>query len=324
MSIEEILNDKSIELVLNITDPINHNLVSTQVLKAGKHLYSEKPIDLSIEAARSLVQLADKQGVLFGCAPDTFMGEAIQSARFYIESGLIGDVTSVYATLNRDAGILAEQFPFTAGPGGGIGLDVGVYYTTAMLSILGPVKQVAGFVKTRKPERVHFFPNRDNFGEKFTLEGENLVVGSFEFQSGVYGCVTFNSCSIQNEKPQIVMYGTEGILYMPDPNQFGGEVKVILKGQTEPVTLHPTHSFSANSRGIGPAELAWAIRKGIKPRTSKEMAFHGLELLLGLYKSCETKSFYEMTSTFQIPAPIPRGYLGEKYVRSTPESGIAI
>jgi predicted dehydrogenase len=323
MVIEEILDDKSIELVLNITDPVNHHLVSSQALKAGKHLYSEKPIDLSIEAARELVQLADKQGVLYGNAPDTFMGQAIQTARYYLDTGIIGDITSVTAVLNRDAGFLAERYPFTALPGGGIGLDVGVYYVTAMISILGPVKQVSGFVTTRNPERTHYFPNKADFGEKFRLQAETLVVGSFQFESGTFGSLMFNSCSIQNEKPQIVMYGTEGIMYMPDPNRFGGEVKVILKGHTEPVTLQPTHAFGENNRGIGPAELAWALRKGRKPRTSKEMAVHGLELLLGLYKSCETKQFYEMTSTFQRPAPIPRGYLGENY-GSPPESGLAV
>jgi predicted dehydrogenase len=323
MSIEDILGDKSIELVLNITDPVNHHLVSTQALNAGKHLYSEKPIDLSIEAARELVQLADKKGVLYGNAPDTFMGQAIQTARFYLDSGLIGDITSVTAVLNRDAGLLAERFPFTALPGGGIGLDVGVYYVTAMLSILGPVTQVAGFVQTRNAERTHYFPNKEDFGEKFTLQAENLVVGSFRFASGVFGSLMFNSCSIGNEKPQIVVYGTDGILYMPDPNRFGGEVKVILKGQTEPVTLPPTHAFPDNHRGIGPAELAWSLRLGRKPRTSKEMAFHGLELLLGLYQSCESKRFYEMTSTFQRPNPIPRGYLGESYGGSA-EAGLAI
>jgi predicted dehydrogenase len=324
MAIEEILDDKSIELILNITDPANHHLVSAQALNAGKNLYSEKPIDLSIEAARELVQLADKQGVLYGNAPDTFMGQAIQTARYYLDTGLIGDVTSVTAVLNRDAGALAERYPFTALPGGGIGLDVGVYYVTAILSILGPVKHVSGFVTTRNPERMHYFPNKENYGEKYKLEAENLVVGSFEFASGVFGSIMFNSCSIGNEKPQVVMYGTEGILYMADPNQFGGEVKVILKGQTEPVILPPTHAFSANSRGIGPAELAWAIRKNRKPRTSKEMAFHGLELLLGLYKSCDTKKFYEMTSSFQRPDAIPRGYLGENYIGSPAEAGIAV
>ena len=323
MSIEEILGDKSIELVLNITDPVNHHLVSSRVLNAGKHLYSEKPIDLSIEAARELVQLEDKQGVLYGNAPDTFMGQAIQTARFYLDSGLIGDISSVTAVLNRDAGLLAERFPFTALPGGGIGLDVGVYYVTAMLSIMGPVRQVCGFVQTHNAERTHYFPNKDDFGEPFTLQAENLVAGSFRFASGVFGSLMFNSCSIGNEKPQIVIYGSEGILYMPDPNRFGGEVKVILKGQTEPVTLPPTHAFSENHRGIGPAELAWSLRLGRKPRTSKEMAFHGLELLLGLYQSCVTKQFYDMTSTFQRPNPIPRGYLGENY-GSPPEAGLAV
>jgi predicted dehydrogenase len=310
MKIEEILEDKSIELVLNITDPVNHHLVSSQVLNAGKNLYSEKPIDLSIEAARELVKLADAKGALYGNAPDTFMGQAIQTARFYLDAGLIGDITSVCATLNRDSGFLAERYPFTALPGGGIGLDVGVYYVTALLSILGPVTDVCGFVDTRGPERVHCFPSEENFGEPFRLQAENRVVGSFRFASGVMGSIHFNSASIGNEKPQIVVYGTEGILYMPDPNNFGGEVKAILKGHSEPVSLQPTHSYAENSRGIGPAELAWALRHGRKPRTSKEMAFHGLELLLGLYKSCETSQFYRMTSSFERPNPIPRGYLG--------------
>jgi predicted dehydrogenase len=323
MVIEEILNDKDIELVLNITDPVNHHLVSGQVLNAGKHLYSEKPIDLSIEAARELVGLADKNRLLYGNAPDTFMGQAIQTARFYLDSGLIGDVTSVTATLNRDSGLLAEHFPFTALPGGGIGLDVGVYYITAILSLLGPVTEVSGFVTTLNPERTHCFPEKPGFGEKFRLQAENLVVGSFRFASGVFGALHFNSSSIGNEKPQITVFGTDGILYLPDPNQFGGEVKVVLKGHSEPVTLPGTHAFSKNSRGIGPAELAWALRNGRRPRTSKEMAFHGLELLLGLYKSCETRQFYTMTSTFERPAPIPRGYVDENYGCSA-EAGLAV
>jgi hypothetical protein len=120
------------------------------------------------------------------------------------------------------------------------------------------------------------------------------------------------------------MYGTEGILYMPDPNCFGGDVKVILKGQNDPVSLPPTHGFTENHRGIGPAELAWSLRLGRKPRTSKEMAFHGLELLLGLYKSCETRRLYEMTSRFERPLPLPRGYLGPVYGGSPLEAGLSV
>jgi predicted dehydrogenase len=324
MSIEEILEDTSIELVVNLTTPNSHHLVTSQALSAGKHVYSEKPIDLSIAAARELVQLADAKGVLYGNAPDTFLGSAIQTARFVLDSGMIGDITSVYAALNRDAGLLAEKYPFTALPGGGIGLDVGVYYITAILSILGPVQEVCGFVETRKPDREHFLVSSPDFGKKFTLQAENLVVGSFRFTNGIMGTLHFNSNCIQNEKPQIVLYGTEGILYMPDPNRFGGEVKVILKGQTEPFVVPPTHAYSENNRGIGPAELAWSLRKGRRPRTSKEMAFHGLELLLGLYESCHTKQFYQLTSTFQKPAPIPRGYLGSNYGGSEAETGLAV
>jgi predicted dehydrogenase len=252
------------------------------------------------------------------------MGQAIQSARFYLDSGLIGEPVSVSAVLNRDSGLLAERYPFTALPGGGIGLDVGVYYITAMLSILGPAAEVCGFADTLKPERVHYFPGAENFGERFSLQAENRVMGSCRFASGVMGTIHFNSASIGNERPQIVIYGTEGILYMPDPNRFGGEVRAVLKGQSEAAILQPTHGYAENSRGIGPAELAWSLRLGRKPRTSKELAFHGLELLLGLYQSCETKQFYRMTSTFERPAPIPRGYLGPEYGGSEAESGLAI
>ncbi|MDR2742107.1 MAG: Gfo/Idh/MocA family oxidoreductase [Treponema sp.] len=323
MTMEEILLDKNIELVVNLTTPAFHHQVTKQALNAGKNVYSEKPIDLSIEAARELVQLADTKGVLYGSAPDTFMGSAIQTARFALDSGLIGEISSCYATLNRDSGLLAERFPFTALPGGGIGLDVGVYYLTALLSILGPVTEVCGFVKTLHPERKHYLVSRPDFGESFTLQAENMVSGSFHFADGAIGSVHFNSNSIQNEKPQMVLYGSEGILYMPDPNQFGGEIKILLKGQTEPFTLPPTHAYTDNCRGIGPAELAWSLRKGRKPRTSKEMAFHVLELLLGLYQSCDTKTFYAMTSTFERPAAIPRGYLGDNYGMEA-EAGLAL
>ncbi|MDR0709276.1 MAG: Gfo/Idh/MocA family oxidoreductase [Spirochaetaceae bacterium] len=323
IKIEEIFSDKNIELVVNLTTPAFHHQVTKQALEAGKNVYSEKPMDLSIEAARELVQLADSRGVLYGSAPDTFLGSAIQTARFALDSGIIGEVSSCYAALNRDSGLLAERFPFTALPGGGIGLDVGVYYLTALLSILGPVTEVCGFVKTLHPERKHYLVSRLDFGESFTLRAENLVAGSFHFTGGAVGTIHFDSNCIQNEKPQMVLYGSEGILYMPDPNRFGGEVKVLLKGQTEPFTLPPTHAYTDNCRGIGPAELAWSLRKGRKPRTSEEMAFHVLELLLGLYQSCESKTFYTMTSTFERPAVIPRGYLGSNYGMEA-EAGLAL
>ncbi|MDR1617479.1 MAG: Gfo/Idh/MocA family oxidoreductase, partial [Treponema sp.] len=230
MTMEAILQDKSIELVVNLTTPAFHHQVTKQALEAGKHVYCEKPIDLSIEAARELVQLADAKGLLYGCAPDTFMGSAIQTARFALDSGLVGEVSSCYAALNLDAKLLAERFPFTALPGGGIGLDRGVYYLTALLSILGPVTEVCGFVKTLHPRRQHCLVSRPDFGEPFTLQAENLAAGSFHLASGALGTIHFNANSIQNEKPQIVLYGSEGILYMPDPNLFGGEVKVLLKG----------------------------------------------------------------------------------------------
>jgi predicted dehydrogenase len=195
---------------------------------------------------------------------------------------------------------------------------MGLYFLNTILNILGPVREVAGFSQTRKPQRVHLIPGKDNFDEPFTLEAENLVAGTFRFESGVFGSLMLNSCSIPNELPRIVLYGDQGILSIPNPNFFSGNVEVILKGQAEKLVLPPTHGFSDNCRGVGVAELAWSLRRGRKPRSSKEMAFHGLELLFGLFKSDETKGFYRMTSSFTRPEPLPRGHL------LTPETSLAL
>ncbi len=322
-TLEQILADDSIEIVVNLTPPAAHFRVIKAALEHGKHVYTEKVLAVSREEAAELIRLSDERGLQLCAAPDTFLGAAAQTARFAVESGLIGEVTSCVATLQRDAGLLAERFPFTIEEGGGIGLDVGIYYVTALLSILGPAAMVCGMSGTYKPDRVYTFPSRGRLGQPYTIHSETLLAATVRFKSGVVGSLHFNSASIRCEKPQVALYGTQGILFLPNPNFFGGEVRILAKGQEEPYVLPPTHAYEEDDRGLGLADMAWALRIGRSPRADKKMAYHALELLTGAMESGQTGRFYAMQSTFRKPAPLPRGYMGEKYGQSEPEAVLA-
>lgn len=322
LTMEEIIADETIEIVVNLTTPAAHYSVIENLLAHGKNVYTEKVLAVNRDEAAKLVRLADEKGVVLCAAPDTFLGAAAQTARFAVESGLIGEVTSCVAVLQRDAGLLAEKFPYTVKRGGGIGIDVGIYYATLLLSILGPAETVCGMSGTYQPDRVHYFTSGGNLGEPYTIEAETLLAATMRFRSGAVGSLHFNSASIRCEKPQVVLYGTQGILYLPDPNFFGGEVKILAKGQSEPYVLPATHAYDKDDRGLGVAEMAWAMRRGRTPRTHKEMAYHALELLTGAVESGEKGCFYEMKSDFEKQPGLPRGYMGKDYAMSEPEAAL--
>ena len=324
LSMEEILADDSIEIVVNLTTPTAHYPVIKQLLEGGKHVYTEKVLSVELAQAAELVKIADRKNLYLGAAPDTFLGSATQTARYAVESGMIGEVSSCYSTLTRDSDLFSRAFPFTARPGGGIGFDVGIYSITALLSILGPVKEVSGIVQTKRPERKDY--SLEHFGETYPIECENLMAGLLQFSSGTVGNLLFEANSIftMPERPSLVLFGTMGIMYMADPNNFGGEVKVILKGNNEPVTLQQSHAFDNECRGIGVAEMAWSMRTGRQNRANKGMAYHALEVLHGIVRSSQTKSNYAMQSTFEKMPPIPRGYSGQKVFEFIEETGLAL
>jgi hypothetical protein len=163
-------------------------------------------------------------------------------------------------------------------------------------------------------------------GKEYTLECENFASGVLCFENGIVGNVLFNSnsVSLMPEQPSFIVHGTMGIMYMADPNNFGGEVKVLLKGNDTAITVPQTHGFRTESRGLGAAEMAWSLLKGRKPRANKEMAYHALEVLHGLNQSGKTKTFYKLTSTFEKMPPLPRGYLRYDNFISLEESALAV
>lgn len=311
MTADEILADDSIELVVNLTPPTAHYEVVRRALEAGKHVYTEKILATELWQARELVRLADERGLYLGVAPDTFLGAGIQTARFALDSGMIGEPTGVAAVLNRDNGVGAEFIPFIAKRGGGIGFDVGIYYMTAISYLLGPVVRCCGFSRTRTPRRTHCLPSRPDFGTEYEMESETLFSAALEFANGAGGTLQFNGECVMESTTFLTVYGTQGILYLPDPNTFGGEVRVLRRGEREPAPVPPNHGFADDSRGLGPAELAWALRQGRAPRAGKEMALHALEVLFGVAESCASGQIYRVESSFAPTPPLPQGFLRE-------------
>jgi predicted dehydrogenase len=323
MTMDEIITDPEIEIVINLTTPGAHYAVSKQLLEGGKHVYTEKVLTVELADAADLVRIANERGLYLGAAPDTFLGSGVQTARHVVDSGLIGEVSSCYAVLSRDNSLAVRAFPFIRQPGGGIGFDVGIYYITALLSILGPVAAVQGVVRTKHPAMTEL--SLEHFGEEFAVRSEDLMAGTLQFASGTVGTLLFDSncVFVGSDKTVMVIQGSLGTLYMPDPNTFGGDVKVVFKGKPDAVTIPSVHAYPSEARGIGVAEMAWSIRTGRPNRASKEMAFHALDVLHGLVRSSESGRTEALASTFA-PAPaLPRGFLGLGFYPAIEEGALA-
>ena len=308
-TLEQILEDPSIEMTVILTPTPTHYRLIRSALNAGKHVYTEKTMAVTPGEATRLCELADRKGLYLGAAPDTFLGSAIQTARLAVESGLIGKVTSCVAQLARDNKSFSQMIPFLAEPGGGIGFDVGIYYLTAILSILGPVHKVSGMLKYNHDTCVVTQPLSERFMQEYTLAPETVMVGTLQFDNGVIGTLHFNGECIFPEECSITLYGTEGMLYMPDPNCFGGTVYYRAKGSDEKIPVPTSFGYSQNSRGIGTAEMAWSIRAGRKPRANKEMAYHALDVFHSIVRSCEEDRSQIIESTFEKMPPLPRGHM---------------
>lgn len=314
LKMEDILEDPSIELAVNLTPPYAHYEVIRDLLKVGKNVYTEKLLTDDLSKAKELVELADARGLTLASSPDTFLGAAIQTARNAVESGMIGRVTSAIAIDNRDMSVFGEVLPWTNTRGGAMGLDLGIYYLTALVSILGGIREVNGMSLISQFPRSHRMMAYGQFGEPLEIAADTLTAGTLLFEKDVVVSLHMNADSIFPEKPLLTIYGTDGILYLPDPNLFDGEVKLLAKGSQEAVSLPRPYGFAENSRGVGAAEEAWALRAGRRPRACKEMAYHCMEGLFGILESAASGKTYHMQSAFQKMPPLSKGYCGTRYL----------
>ncbi|WP_326512787.1 Gfo/Idh/MocA family oxidoreductase [Clostridium intestinale] len=323
MSVNEILNDPEIELVVNLTPATAHYEVIKKSLEAGKNVYTEKVITPDLKDALELKEIAKKQNLRIGCAPDTFLGAAIQTARKVIDSGGIGKIVSCHAAVNRDMEFLYYPGAFHTAKGGGIGFNVGIYYITALLSILGPVEKVSGFACNTNPEHTVENPSLPSFGETFMVESENVMISNMKFKSGVYGTMNFTSNTIWPQVPVLTIYGTEGIINLPDPDKFGGTVLLQKKGMKESIEIQNCYGYGENSRGLGVAEMAWAMRKDRPHRANIDMGCHAVEILNGIVKCTETGQVQTMETEFELIPALPEGYL-DNYFGRNQESALII
>ncbi len=311
MTNEEIYNDPAIELVINLTYHTSHYTVTKESLLAGKHVYSEKMLANTFDQAKECTETADSKKLLYGCAPDTFLGAGLQTARRAIDDGWIGMPIAAEAILVRsyhfERNFTDPERHFVYKQGGGIIFDVGCYYLTALVNLLGPIKRVCGFSTTREANE-RYFSNSDNpdYGKIMQIETPNNTCGVIEFANGVL-CPILTTSEGSNFTNRFSIFGTEGTITLNDPNCFTGTVSIHSKTGTD-MPLPIFHAYTENDRGLGVADLAYALRNKRKPRANWECGLHTLEAAHGIVDSSKTNVFHIMRTTCSRAQPLAMGY----------------
>ena len=303
---EQLLADPEIEIVVNLTNPDAHAEVAFQAVGAGKSVHNEKPLTTSREDGRRLLEAAKARGVRVGCAPDTFLGGGLQTCRKLIDDGWIGAPIAATAFLLGHGHESWHPNPdYYYQPGAGPMFDMGPYYLTALTTLMGPVSRVSGSARITFPERV--ITSQPLYGTTIKVNTPTHVAGLLEFGSGAIGTIITSFDVWSHELPRIEIYGTDGTLSVPDPNVFGGPVRVRRPGAEEWSEVPLTHGYAVNSRGIGVADLAYALRSGRPHRASGELGFHVLDIMHALLESADQGQRIEITSSCTVPDPLPLG-----------------
>jgi len=318
LPIADVLADPEIELIINLTTPDMHAEIGLAALRAGKSLYNEKPLAISREDGRRLLGEAEARGLRVGCAPDTFMGGGLQTCRQLIDAGAIG------------VPIGATAFMFIQGPeawhpdpgflyqvGAGPLFDIGPYYLTALISLLGAIRRVTGSARTTYPERT--IGSGPKKGQTIPVEAPTHVASILDFASGpVATLVTSFDVAVSAGAALnlndiggalLEVQGTTGTLSMPDPNTFGGPVRIRRLGEVGWREIPLTHAHTGNARCLGAADLAYALRTGRPHRASGELAYHVLDAMHAVLEASNSGQHIELASTCERPAALPAGML---------------
>ncbi|MFH5181577.1 Gfo/Idh/MocA family protein [Paenibacillus sp. TAB 01] len=306
-SVNELLADPDIDLVINLTIPAAHAEVCIQALEAGKHVYVEKPLAVTREEGLRILAVARSKGLLVGSAPDTFLGGGIQTSIKLIEDGWIGTPVAASAfMIGRGHEHWHPDPEFYYAKGGEPMFDMGPYYLTALVAMLGPISRVTGSTRISYPERT--ITSEPKFGQTIQVETPTHVAGVLDFHSGAIGTIitTFDAFG-GSQLPRIEIYGSQGTLSVPDPNTFGGPVLLRRADAKEFTEIPLTHGYTENSRGLGVLDMAYAIRNGRANRANGELAYHILEAMHGFHDASDQGKHYVMQSTCEKPKAMPTG-----------------
>lgn len=305
LSAEELLHSDEVELVLNLTTPQSHFDIARRAIAAGKHVYGEKPLCVTRQEANELLTAAHAQGVRIGAAPDTVLGAGIQTCRKLINDGWIG--TPIGATafmLNHGHESWHPDPAFYYQRGGGPMFDMGPYYLTALVQLLGPAVRLSG--SARKTFNTRTISSEPKRGEVIHVEVPTHVAATIEFAGGAVATLITSFDIWGSTLPNIEIYGTEGSLLVPDPNTFGGPVRIRRQGAREWSEIPLSHPFAENSRGLGIADMALSIRAGTPHRANAEVAAHVLELMHGIHDAASSGHYYTPQTHCAQPEPRPR------------------
>jgi len=304
-SVDDLLSRDDIDIVINLTIPAAHAAISLQIIQAGKHVYSEKPLAINRADGAAVIRAAKAAGLRVGCAPDTFLGGGLQTARKAIDDDLIGRpiaATAVFMAHGPEAwhpnpGIFYLE-------GGGPLFDMGPYYLTALAHLMGPVARVAGSARISFPERIA--TSEALMGQALPVEVNTHIAATLEFESGAIATAITSFDIWGHHLPPIEIHGEKGSLSAPDPNRFDGDVRIMPAGRREWVDVPLSHTANIG-RGAGVADMAYAIQSGRPHRASGDLAFHVLDIICALEESAARGRHVEIKSTLAQLTALPAG-----------------
>jgi len=308
-SVNELLADPGIQIVINLTIPAAHAEIALKALEAGKHTQCEKPFAVTRADGQKVLAAAKAKNLRVGCAPDTFLGAGYQTCRKLIDDGAIGTpigATAFMTCRGHERWHPDPEFFYKAG--GGPMFDMGPYYLTALVFLLGPVKRVTGSARITFPERT--ITSQPKAGQKIKVDIPTHVTGVAEFHNGAAATIIQSFDVWRANLPILEIYGTDGTLACPDPNGFGGQVR-LFKQNPDPAKpsewqdVPLTHGHPDQSRGIGVVDMAFAIKENRPHRTSGELAYHVLDVMHAFHDSSREAKWVDLASTCERPAPLP-------------------
>lgn len=313
-TVEQLLAHPDIKIIVNLTIPKAHGEVGLAALRSGKSVYNEKPLALAREEGREMLDIARASQasahggarLLVGGAPDTFLGGGIQTCRKLIDDGVIGEPIAATAFMMGHGHESWHPDPdFYYQPGGGPMFDMGPYYLTALVYLMGSVKRVTGSTRITFPERT--ITSQPKNGQTITVRVPTHIAGVMDFANGAIGTIITSFDVWGHTLPPIEIHGTLGSLSVPDPNTFGGPVRLRKAGEREWGDVPLTHGYAKQYRGLGVADMAYALQSGRPHRANGELTYHVLDLMHAFHNASDAGQHVQVQSSCVQPSGLPIG-----------------